>query len=155
MSIDLDKLIAKWDDFFDSEEGEQSIKEYVEKIRKEKEESTSYFETDDFFLKLNLLKNWMIQNGQFIVDGDDFYNAEYLQFEFPYPITCDEFYNVAGSIFTCLESYEKIDESNPFTNTYIEYNEWILRNINGQGTITRFELDISKLRDKNIETIIN
>lgn len=107
MSIDIDKLIAKWDDFFDSEEGENSIKEYAEKIKKEREESTSYFETDDFFLKLNLLKNWMVLHGQFLIDGDDFSNEDYLQFEFPYPITCDEFYRVAGSIFSGLEAYEK------------------------------------------------
>jgi hypothetical protein len=114
--------------------------------------SKDYFESDDFNTELNTLKSWMIQNNVFIVDGEDFESA---QRNPPprttSPISQNTFYKITSSISDSLGAFEKTDA---FSNTYIEYHEFTVRHIHGQGTITRLELDISKLRDNNINKII-
>jgi hypothetical protein len=154
MALDISKMM----DFLESEEGKKSLEEYFGGLKKQADESRAYFESGNFIYILNILKNWMIQNQVYMIDGEDFQRGGYWDRKnkktLEYPISEEMFYKITSSISDSLDANEKIDESIPFSNSYIEYDEFILRYIHGQGTITRLELDILKLRDKNIKTII-
>jgi hypothetical protein len=140
LNLDIEKI----EEYLDSEEFKKYLDDYSTSLDKKVQESRDYFESDDFNTKLNALKSWMIQHNVFIVDGEDFESFSELSY----------FYKITSSISDSLDAFEKTDDTIPFSNTYIEYREFTVRHIHGQGSITRLELDISKLRDNNINKII-
>lgn len=161
-------------EYLKSEEGKKAVKEFFNKLEDEKNESIRYFESEEFNNNLKLLKDWMIQNKIYLIDGDAFEKERPYHWRrsgksyykkmthltnekskiIPLPIDKDIFYKITSSISDSLDGFEKIDESYGFSNSYIEYKEFIIRYIYGQGTITRFELDISRYRNISIKNII-
>jgi len=156
MSLDTNKMLQKLQDFLDSEEGKASIEQYFLEQEQQEKETIAFFESTEFFAILDRVRNWMIENNTNDISGDDYnYGYHYSNgVSILLPITDDEFYSITGSIQKCLESEEKVDESLYFSNGYIDYNEWKVDWISGQGTITTLSLDKSKLRDKKIESLL-
>ena len=149
-------MLQKLQDFLDSEEGKASIEQYLREKKEEEKATIAFFESADFFDILSRIRSWMLENNITNISGDDFYYGYHYSNEVPIslPITDTEFCNVTGSIQKCLESEEKSDKSLYFPNGYIDYNEWRVKWISGQGTINTISMDKSKLRDKKIESLL-
>lgn len=156
MALDTNKMLQKLQDFLDSEEGKATMKEYLLEQEEQEKATIAFFESAEFFNILDKIRNWMLKNNTTNISGDDYnYGYHYSNGVYiPLPITDAEFYNITGSIQKCLESEEKIDKSLYFSNGYIDYNEWKVAWISGQGTITTLSLNKSKLRDKKIESLL-
>lgn len=156
MSLNTNKMLEKLKELLESEKGRNDAKEFFNKRQNEEKKRVEFFESKEFFNILDTIRNWMLENNLKHLSGDDFdFGYHYSNgLKVPLPITSSEFYNVTGSIQMCLENEEKCDESLYFSNGYIDYNEWKVDWISGQGTITSISLDKSKLRDIIIDKII-
>ncbi len=143
--------------YLDTEEGKSDIKKYLDEFREkediESRKNKDFFESDEFFIVLNKVREWMLSNSTYTLSDDDFnygYHYKYsTKQRIEVPIFESEFYSIFNAIST-LES-EKCDDTIPFSNGYTDYNEWRIVWISGQGVINRLTLDITKLRDNQID----
>lgn len=143
-------------EYLGTEEGKIGAKKFFDEI-KEREDvemkvNQEFFESDEFFIILDRVKEWMISNSSYTLTDDDFNYGYYFKYStkerIELPLTENEFYSIFNAISTF--GLYKYDDTIGFSNGYTNYNEWKIVWISGQGVINRLTLDINKLRDKQI-----
>jgi hypothetical protein len=141
------KLMA----FLESDEGKEDLRSYFSELDRKEKLIKDHFETDKFFDELNNIREWMLKNNINTISDEDFLFPKNL----PLPIFDEVFDRLTNCILKSLESEQKCDDSKMFSNGYVDYKEWRVTWISGQGTVTTLILYRDRLRDGIISSIID
>ncbi|APC44434.1 hypothetical protein [Pseudoalteromonas phage PH357] len=110
-----DESLKSIRDFLNSEEGENSIKSWVEDIEREYQQSLAYYETKEFFEELDNMKSGELSD-----------------------------WKVAETIFKTYPEYVYEDENCDFPNKCVDYDHgdktFKFQIIHGQGSILLVEV---------------
>ena len=144
--------------YLSTEEAIIEAKKFFDEYNKKDEDSLSYFESPSFFKNSEVIKQWMINNKKFIISDDDYIYTQALSISQVVnflPVSEIEFITFTSSILKALNKFVKSDDDIPFANGSVEYGEWRVRWLSGQGYISTLELCKDKIRDNIISSIVD